>query len=114
MYAIRSYYACRDGFGHPTFFNWFNYQDLDQFEAALRADYQINGQTAHATLAKARRFRVILISEFSAEQTAKMGMEKAPNLQTAIVMAQEMLPAVPQVVVIPDGGTVLPVVAKKG
>ncbi|WP_303721617.1 nickel-dependent lactate racemase [Malonomonas rubra] len=106
--------ACRDGFGHPTFFNWFNYQDLDQFEAALRADYQINGQTAHATLAKARRFRVILISEFSADQTAKMGMEKAPNLQTAIVMAQEMLPAVPQVVVIPDGGTVLPVVAKKG
>lgn len=103
--------ACRDGFGNKTFFDWFRYQDLDEFEAALRADYQINGQTAHATLHKARRFRVILISEFSAEQTATMGMEKAADLQAAIEMARNKLPRNPKVVVIPDGGTVLPTVA---
>jgi len=102
--------ACRDGFGHPTFFDWFQYQDLDEFETALRADYQINGQTAHATLAKARRFRVILVSEFSAGQTATMGMEKAADLQAAIDLARDGLPAEPNVVVIPDGGTVLPVI----
>lgn len=106
--------SCRDGFGHPTFFDWFKYQDLDQFEAALRADYQINGQTAHATLQKARRFRVVLVSEFSAEQTARMGMEKALDLQTAIDLIEKDLPGQPQVVVIPDGGTVLPFVAGRG
>jgi len=105
---------CRDGFGHPTFFGWFKHQDLDQFEAALRADYQINGQTAHATLHKARRFRVFLISQFSAEQTAKMGMHKAVDLQAAIDLVQADLPAEPSVVVIPDGGSVLPSVAEKG
>ena len=52
--------ACRDGFGHDTFFDWFRYQDLDEFESALRENYQINGQTAHAVLSKARRFRSIL------------------------------------------------------
>lgn len=104
--------CCRDGFGHPTFFDWFRYQDLDKFEAALRADYQINGQTAHATLHKARRFRVLLVSEFTAEQTAAMGMEKAADLQAAIALASDGLPAEPNVVVIPDGGTLLPVVDK--
>jgi nickel-dependent lactate racemase len=104
--------SCRDGFGHPTFFDWFRYQDLDEFETALRADYQINGQTAHATLSKARRFRVLLVSEFSAGQTARMGMEKAADLQSAIELAKTGLPAEPAVVVIPDGGTVLPTIDK--
>lgn len=105
--------ACRDGFGHPTFFDWFGYQDLAEFETALRANYQINGQTAHATLSKARRFRVLLISEFSAEQTKRMGMAKAADLQSAIELALADLPAEPRVVVIPDGGMVLPTVAAK-
>lgn len=102
--------ACRDGFGNATFYDWFKYQDLDEFERALRADYQINGQTALATLSKARRFRVILVSEFSAGQTARMGMEKAAELSSAIELARAGLPAEPTVVVIPDGGTVLPTV----
>ena len=103
--------ACGDGFGHPTFFDWFRYQDLDEFEAALRADYQINGQTAHATLSKARQFRIILVSELSAEQTRRMGMEKAADLTAAIALASADLSDDANIVVIPDGGTVLPMVA---
>jgi len=100
--------ACPDGFGNPTFFDWFRYQDLDEFETALRENYQINGQTAHATLAKARRFRVILISELSAEQIRCMGMEKADNLDKALEMAILELPPEPKIVIIPDGGMILP------
>lgn len=100
--------ACPDGFGHPTFFDWFRYQNLDEFESALRENYQINGQTAHATLSKARRFRVILISELSAEQTDSMGMAKAGSLQEAMEMAKIDLPHDPKTVIIPDGGMILP------
>ncbi len=101
---------CADGFGNPTFFDWFRYRDLDEFETALRENYEINGQTAHATLEKARRFRVILLSSFSREQTENMGMEKAVTLDEALAMAYEKLPPNPETVVIPDGGTVLPVI----
>lgn len=101
--------ACPDGFGNATFFEWFNYEDLDIFEKALRSRYEINGQTALSTLTKARTWRVILISEFSREQTKKMGMEKAESLDEALQMAYKQLPANPEVVVIPDGGTILPV-----
>lgn len=101
--------ACRDGFGHDSFFDWFRYQDLDEFELELRKNYQINGQTAHAVLSKARRFRVILISEFSATETERMGMEKALDLQSALDLVLPELNEDSEIVVIPDGGMVLPV-----
>ncbi|WP_305045807.1 nickel-dependent lactate racemase [Geoalkalibacter sp.] len=100
--------ACPDGFGNKTFFDWFRYQDLAEFEAALRQNYEINGQTAHATLSKARAYRVILVSELSAEQTAAMGMEKAADLDAALALAHQSLPPAPHTVIIPDGGSVLP------
>ena len=104
--------ACQDGFGHPTFFDWFRFQDLDEFEQALRDNYQINGQTAHAVLSKARRFRVILISEFSREETETMGMEKASSLQSALDSVLPQLDSKAKIIVIPDGGMVLPTVKK--
>ncbi|NIQ96085.1 MAG: nickel-dependent lactate racemase [Desulfuromonadales bacterium] len=100
--------ACPDGYGHPDFHKWLRYQDLSAFEEALRENYQINGQTAHATLSKARRYRVILISGFDAEQTRAMGMEKAEGLDEALEMARAGLPSRHRAVIIPDGGTVLP------
>jgi len=101
--------ACPDGFGNPTFADWLRYRDLGEFEQALRARYEINGQTALATLEKAQRYRVILVSGFSAEETALLGMEKAESLDQALEMAYERLPETARTVVIPDGGTILPV-----
>ena len=100
---------CRDGYGHPTFFNWFRFTDLGEFEAELRRHYEINGQTAHATLQKAQRFRVILVSELHPEEVVKMGMTPARSLDEALTLAEAMLPADYKAYVIPEGGTVLPV-----
>ena len=50
------------------------------------------------------------MSEFNREQTEKMGMEKANNLDEALQMAYKQLPDIPEVVIIPDGGTILPVI----
>ncbi len=105
--------ACPDGFGNKTFFDWFRYRDLDEFEGALRANYEINGQTAYSTLIKAQNYRIVLISEFGQAETEAMGMEKAADLDAALKMAYEGLPADARAVVIPDGGTVLPVVEKQ-
>ncbi len=104
--------ACPDGFGNKTFFDWFRYRNLGEFETALRNRYEINGQTAYSTLMKAQTYRVILVSEFGPTETAGMGMEKAVDLAAALEMARAGLSAAPRMVVIPDGGTVLPVRAQ--
>ncbi|MDA8428050.1 MAG: nickel-dependent lactate racemase [Geobacteraceae bacterium] len=100
---------CRDGFGNATFFNWFRHKRLDQFEAALREQYEINGQTAYSTMQKAQRFRIILVSEFPGQQVEEMGMLPAKTLDAALHMAKRLLPEDWKALVMPEGGSVLPV-----
>ena len=100
---------CREGYGHPTFFNWFRFRDLAEFEVELRSRYEINGQTAYSTLQKTKRFNVILISELPPEEVKVMGMTPAASLGEALELAEKLLPADYSVYVIPAGGAVLPV-----
>jgi nickel-dependent lactate racemase len=101
---------CRDGYGNATFFNWFRFRELTEFEAELRRHYEINGQTAYSTLQKAQRFRVILVADLPPEEVRQMGMTPAKTLAEALSEAEAMLPADYTAYVIPEGGTVLPVV----
>jgi nickel-dependent lactate racemase len=100
---------CRDGFGNATFFNWFRHKRLDEFEAALREKYEINGQTAYSVLQKARRYRIILVSKFPGPQVEEMGMLPAASLDEALQMADRLLPPDWTALVMPEGGSVLPV-----
>lgn len=102
---------CRDGFGNGTFFNWFRFKRLAEFEAALRTQYEINGQTAYSLLQKAQRFRIILVSQFPSHQVDEMGLIPARTLDEAMEMAALMLPAGWRCYLMPEAGSVLPVAA---
>lgn len=104
---------CRDGYGNATFFDWFRFKELHEFEAELRRRYEINGQTAYSALQKAKRFRVILVSDLRPEEVAAMSMTPARTLAEAMEKAQEMLPEEYKAYVIPEGGTVLPVLQQQ-
>lgn len=100
---------CRDGFGNSTFFNWFRFKQLDEFESALREHYEINGQTAYSMLQKAQRFRIILVSQFPAREVEEMGMIPANSLEGAMNLAICMMPSNWQAYLMPEAGSVLPV-----
>jgi nickel-dependent lactate racemase len=104
---------CRDGYGNATFFDWFRFRDLGVFEAELRRNYEINGQTAYSLLSKAQRFRVILVSSLPPGEVTAMGMTPAGALDEAMKLAEAMLPADYTAYVIPEGGTMLPVYSKE-
>ncbi len=80
-------------------------------ETELRANYQIYGQTAHATLSKAQVCRVILVSSLRPEDVERMGMVPATSLDDALRKADALLGGLPPPLVIPDAGFVLPDVA---
>ncbi len=101
---------CPDGFGSPDFFPWFRFGNPDEMEAALRADYRIYGQTAHATLVKAKGCRVILASSLPPEEVRRMGMIPAASPEEGFRRAGELLGSLPPAVVLPDAGYVLPAV----
>lgn len=102
---------CRDGYGNATFFDWFRFKELPAFEERLRSHYEINGQTAYSLLAKAQKFRIILVSALPPEEVRTMGLTPARDLDEAMQLAAAMLPEDYTAYVIPDGGTVLPVVS---
>ena len=102
---------CGDGYGNATFFNWFSYQSCVELESALRARYEINGQTAWSVKEKAERFRIVLVSKLPAEEVRTMGMIPAGSLEQAMELAAPMLPEDYRAYVIPEGGNVLPVPA---
>lgn len=104
---------CNDGYGHDTFHRWFRFKELGAFEDELRRNYEINGQTAYSTLQKAQRFRVILVSDLPSEEVAQMGMTPAADLGQAMTMAESLLPPNYSAYVIPEGGTVLPVLSSE-
>ncbi len=99
---------CPDGFGSPTFFPWFRFRDPDVLERELRANYQIYGQTAHAVLTKTRACRVVLVSSLASRDVETMGMTPASTLEEAVRIAGTFLGGLPDPLVIPDAGYVLP------
>lgn len=99
---------CRDGFGSPSFLPWFRFEDPEEMEAELRANYQIYGQTAHATLSKAKSCRVVLVSSLRPEDVRKTGMIPAASLEDALRTAEGLLGGLPPPIVIPDAGYLLP------
>jgi nickel-dependent lactate racemase len=99
---------CRDGFGSPHFFPWFRFGEAESLERELRANYQIYGQTAHATLVKAKGCRVILVSSLPPGDVEAMSMTPASSLGEALSAARSLLGELPPPLVIPDAGYVLP------
>jgi len=105
---------CRDGYGNATFFNWFRFPSCGELEAALRRRYEINGQTAWSVKEKAERFRIVLVSQLPPEEVRTMGMHPAATPQEALDLARTMLPEQFTAHIIPEGGTVLPVLTVGG
>jgi len=100
---------CPEGYGHPTFHRWFKYQDLSEFEEQLKANYEINGQTAYSTLIKAKRANIILISSLPPQEVRQMSLIPADNMEEALSLARTFLGDNPTMYIIPEAGSTLPV-----
>jgi nickel-dependent lactate racemase len=78
---------CSDGLGRPDFLKWFDANDSWDSRALatrLRSEYEVNGQTAWALLAKAERYRICLISQLPEEQVKQMRMTPVRTIAEAI------------------------------
>jgi len=100
---------CREGMGHPSFFPWFENENLEEFERKLRAHYQVYGQTAYSLLTKARRFDLILVSSLDPSVVEAMGLKPAATLDDALTLAEKKTGPCPGYI-LPFGADVLPVV----
>ena len=100
--------ACTEGLGHPDFARWLKFQEPSEMEAELRKHFQINGQTAYATLLKARRARILLLSELPDATVHALSMTPVRSIEEALSEAYRLVGENPSLYVIPHGSMVLP------
>ncbi len=101
--------ACREGIGNPDFLKWIEYANPEDMVPALLKDFQVNGQTAYATLLKAQKAHILLVSELPDDVVRAMRMTPVHSMDEALKKAYEILGANPSTYVIPYGSATLPV-----
>jgi lactate racemase len=75
---------CTEGLGKSDFLKWFEHETSKNLAETLSESYQVNGQTAWSLLKKAEKFKVVLISNLPQNETSKMKLKTARNLDEAI------------------------------
>lgn len=67
---------CPEGLGRNDFLGWFESDSSAALADRLCESYQVNGQTAWSILKKTERFRVLILTDLTADQCAAMRMTK--------------------------------------
>ena len=99
---------CSDGLGRADFLKWFAATDSGALATRLRSEYEVNGQTAWALLAKAERYRVCLISQLPDEQVKQMRMTPVRSIAEALDQTRDAGDGF----IMPRGAAVLPRIAE--
>lgn len=92
---------CDEGLGHPRFAAWLEHESREAHYDALRARYEIVGQTSLAVRDKAAFTRTIAVTELDDATCERLGWTRAASLTEALSMASAkrwgVIPAAAQV-----------------
>lgn len=100
---------CSGGVGSDTFLNWFGTGDLKAVCRNLKANYQLNGQTALSLLKKLMRLRIILVSSLDPRLVESTGMISAGGVDEALALAERFVGEKPLTYVYPSVWGILPI-----
>lgn len=99
---------CIEGFGSPTFHEWFKYTNNESFIENLHYVFEINGQTAFSVYMKTKLVKIILISSLKENDIIKMSMIPAGNIEEALMISKDLLGEGHTTYIIPEGASTLP------
>ena len=79
---------CADGFGSEDFLRWFRFKEVKKLYEALRKNYRVYGQTAYATLWKAKKVDIVLVSSIDPGSIREMSITPSGSLEEAAGLVQ--------------------------
>lgn len=100
---------CVEGLGAKEFMQWFKYETLDDMETALKQNFTVPGYAAYKTLYAAKTRKVLLLSSLDDDVVKKFGITPVKSLDEAVKIAYKLAGENPNVVLMPYGGSTLPV-----
>lgn len=99
---------CAEGFGSKTFEEWLVGTSVDQIIEKIQQDFVIGGHKAAAIARVQNRATIMLISDMADDIVRACRMEPYHNLDEALQCAIQHCGPKPDIVVIPEGASVLP------
>lgn len=98
---------CREGGGAKDFFDWIVPLKAGRLDAALRENFTIGGYIFYAACEKLQKAHTFLLSQIPHDTVAKMGITAFDSIEK---LMEQVEFAGKEVYVIPNGGSVVPVV----
>jgi len=99
---------CSEGFGSKTFEEWMVGSSTEQIINNIQKDFVLGGHKAAAIARVLKRASIMLISDMGDDIVRSIGMEPYHDLNEALQFAIQRCGSNPDVVVIPEGASVLP------
>jgi nickel-dependent lactate racemase len=103
---------CREGSGSDIYEQWMRkYREPEIIEEKLREDFQIGAHKAYVVTRLMKKARFILVSSLDPELARMLLFTPATNMDEALDLAYKGLGPKPRVILMPQGGLTVPVVA---
>lgn len=105
--------SCKEGLGEKTFEEWLlKAKKPEELIERIKIDFKLGGHKAAAIAMVLQNSRVFLVSELEAEFVKNIFLEPFNDVQSALKSAYEALGEDAKVILIPHGGSILPVLEK--
>jgi nickel-dependent lactate racemase len=103
--------SCREGFGEGVFEKWMvSGKSPDEMVADIQANFELGGHKAAAIALALKKAKIYLVSDLERELVKSMSMEPFNNMDDALKAAFKVLGDNSEVILMPSGGSTLPVV----
>jgi nickel-dependent lactate racemase len=99
---------CRDGFGNDLFELWLREFSADEILDRIQRTFTLGAHKAAAIVRILKHARVWLISDLAPDLATSCGFTPFPDLQSAVDEAQKEVGTDSKIMVIPDGGSIIP------
>lgn len=103
--------SCSEGYGEKVFERWINTSDSpDCLIERIKTNFELGGHKAAAIALVEKKARVFIVSDMDRSLCERLYMEPFENMQTALDRAFSLMGPDAQVLLMPHGGSTLPVV----
>jgi len=96
------------GFTSPVYEKWYKLGSLEAIEASLRENFSIPGHTVYAAMEKAKKLKVIWLSQQDPKKVKEMGITPAASIKEALLMVEREIGNSWKAYVIPEGYVTFP------
>lgn len=100
--------SCKEGFENKTFEEWMTTKTKEQMVKEIKENFVLGGHKAAAIAMTLLKSNIYMVTDYDKEKITQIGFQYFCNLQEAIDKALTHKEKVKNIIVMPNGGSVLP------